>query len=174
MNRKEKREFWSFNKKVNRIININKNNSKYSETEKIAVIKSNLDTFYSSENIDKAKDCILIKRKTHLIFWGKVLYRMVESLFTGITASIFVILCDIKTKEILLQSFIGVGIVILTLLFIKFGHRFYSLMNGHVDTEITKYELKLIKKELKKREANHKKVHQKKYGRVKVTVKRIK
>ena len=47
-------------------------------------------------------------------------------------------------------------------------------MNEHVNTEIAKYELKLIKKELKKREANHKKVHQKEYGRVKVTVKRIK
>lgn len=63
-----KREFIRFNKKVNRIININKNNSKYSETEKIALIKSNLDAFYSSKDIDKVKDCTLIKRKTRLIF----------------------------------------------------------------------------------------------------------
>lgn len=68
MNRKEKREFWSFNKKVNRIININKNNSKYSETEKIALIKLDLEKFYSSKDIDKVKDYILIKRKTRLFF----------------------------------------------------------------------------------------------------------
>ena len=62
MNRKEKREFWSFNKKVNRIININKNNSKYSETEKIALIKLDLEKFYSSKDIDKIKDYVLIDR----------------------------------------------------------------------------------------------------------------
>ena len=34
MNKIRKKKFKRFNKKVNRIININKNNSKYSETEK--------------------------------------------------------------------------------------------------------------------------------------------
>lgn len=169
-----KKKFKRFNKKVNRIINANKNNSKYSETEKIALIKSDLDAFYSSKDIDKVKDCTLIKRKKRLIFFNSVLYRMFESLFTGIIASIFIIICDLKTDKFLLQLLISVAIILLTLFFIRFGYRSYSSMNGHVNTEIAKYELKLIKKELKKREANHKKVHQKEYGRVKVTVKRIK
>lgn len=174
MNKIRKKKFKRFNKKVNRIININKNNSKYSETEKIALIKSNLDAFYSSKDIDKVKDYILIKRKTRLIFFNRVLYRMFESLSTGIIASIFIIICDLKTDNFLLQLLISAGIILLTLFFIRFGYRSYSSMNEHVNTEIAKYELKLIKKELKKREANHKKVHQKENGKVKVTVKRIK
>ena len=84
------------------------------------------------------------------------------------------IMALLKTDNFLLQLLISAGIILLTLFFIRFGYRSYSSMNEHVNTEIAKYELKLIKKELKKREANHKKVHQKENGKVKVTVKRIK
>lgn len=157
-----KREFIRFNKKVNRIININKNNSKYSETEKIALIKSNLDAFYSSKDIDKVKDCTLIKRKTRLIFFNSVLYRMFESLSTGIIASIFIIICDLKTDNFLLQLLISAGIILLTLFFIRFGYRSYSSMNEHVNTEIAKYELNLIEKELKKEKPTTKKCIKKK------------
>lgn len=82
---------------------------------------------------------------------------MFESLSTGIIASIFIIICDLKTDNFLLQLLISAGIILLTLFFIRFGYRSYSSMNEHVNTEIAKYELKLIKKELKKEKPTTKK-----------------
>lgn len=90
----KKREFIRFNKKVKRIININKNNSKYSETEKIALIKLDLEKFYSSKDIDKIKDYVLIDRiqeiKYNLPVFEAKAHSFADSLFMTLSIETFI------------------------------------------------------------------------------------
>lgn len=178
MNKIRKKKFKRFNKKVNRIININKNNSKYSETEKIALIKLDLEKFYSSKDIDKIKDYVLIDRiqeiKYNLPVFEAKAHSFADSLFMTLSIEAFISIERLSEDK----PYIGLilaALIVFSVVFLYFlNKKNMPTKSDYITTEINQYELKLIKKELKKREANHKKVHQKENGKVKVTVKRIK
>lgn len=178
MNKIRKKKFKRFNKKVNRIINTNKNNFKYSETEKIALIKVDLEKFYSSKDIDKIKDYVLINRIQEIkydlpVFEAKA-HSFADSLIMTILIQLFISIVQSLGDKPYIGFILAVLIVISVVILYFLNKIAMPTKSDYITTEINQYELDLIEKELNKREANHKKVHQKENSRVKVTVKRIK
>lgn len=178
MNRKEKRKFNLFNKRVNSMINFTRNNEDYSETKKTALIKADLDAFYSSKDIDKIKDYVLIDRiqeiKYNLPVFEAKAHSFADSLFMTLSIEAFISI-ERSSEDKPYIGLILAALIVFSVVFLYFlNKKNMPTKSDYITTEINQYELNLIEKELKKREANHKKVHQKEYGRVKVTVKRIK
>ena len=170
----QKLEYKYFKKRVKSELTLtNKALKDAPETQKNAMLKLKLNNIYSSECIGEISDYTLINRKNRLIQENDVLYRNFEALATSIMSSFLVKMIDLPTSSLLLQLLFIPLIAFSTFFFIKIIFAYFSLFNEYVAKEISKHEIDLIEKELKKREANHKKVH-KKNCKVKVTVKRIK
>lgn len=171
----QKLEYKYFKKRVkSELTSTDKALKDVTETQKNAILKLKLNNIYSSEFISKISDYTLINRRNRLIQENDVLYRNVEALVTSIMSSFLVKMIDLPTSSLLLQLLFIPLIAFSTFFFIKIIFAYFSLFNEYVAKEISKHEIDLIEKELDRREANHKKVHQKENGKVKVTVKRIK
>lgn len=156
MNRKEKRKFNLFNKRVDSMINFTRNNEDYSETKKTALIKADLDKFYSSKDIYDIDDFILLERINRLMKTNKVLYENGRAIITGIIGALLVKLIDIQTESLIIQFILIFLIIFVIILSIKSDFSLFSTFNNPVNTEIYKYEIELIRKELYRREATHK------------------